>query len=593
MKIQLRFSNFSVTLIFFLVFLAVFGIVVNKVYFNDAASGGVYHQSQWNNYIPDINRIVPDNQPISLGRIYGGVASHHIPQTIPQIVTFYNRLKATQEVKRIIVIGPDHNDAGQAPITVSSATFFTGYGELKPIDGLAEKLAKERLAHREEMPFELEHSVWSQILVISKIFPEVEVTPILVRSDATSAHAKALGKMLGTIIDENTILVASVDFSHYLSADQALPIDEISSAVIRNLDADALSLVEADSPRSMEAFIEAMKEKDARDTSDFSVLNTNDVMQNQDYTTGYVFGYWGVGKKAVNDDQDTKLVFVGDIMLSRGIGNLMIHAGDWRYPFLNVAEYLKNADLTIGNLEGPISSRGTKIGSIYSFRADPRVIEGLLYSGFDVLSLANNHMWDYGPLAFDDTLKILADNGIDYVGAGLSYEEAHTPVIREAKGMKFAFLAYTNLLPSSLGLKNSNHAVAFPDETQMVADIQKATVIADIVIVQFHWGEEYEIAHNSYQENLGRMAIDAGADLVVGHHPHVAQGIEKYNNGYIAYSLGNFVFDQNFSKDTRSGLVLTVIAKNKKIESVVSGRVEFNESFQPFQPVDSVAPKEI
>ena len=222
------------------------------------------------------------------------------------------------------------------------------------------------------------------------------------------------------------------------------------------------------------------------------------------------------------------------------------------------------------------------MGSIYSFEADPQSVEGLLYSGFDVLSVANNHIWDYGAEAFGDTLKILKDNGISYIGGGSSYDEAHQPVVREIKGTKIAYLGYTNLLPQSLGTKSSKPAVAFPDEDQIILDVQKAKTLANIVIVSFHWGDEYETHHNSFQENLAHTAIDAGADLIVGHHPHVVQEVEKYNGGYIAYSLGNFVFDQNFSEDTKSGLLLTATLKDKKITEINQRQVKFNSSYQPF-----------
>ena len=264
-------------------------------------------------------------------------------------------------------------------------------------------------------------------------------------------------------------------------------------------------------------------------------------------------------------------------MLSRVIGNLMIKHNDWRYPFSLMGDTLANADLTFGNLENPISSRGTKVGSIYSFRADPRSVEGLLAAGFDVLSVANNHIWDYGRDAFQDTLKILTDNGITLVGGGESLEAAHAPRVREVKGAKIAFLAYTNLLPASL-----NQFVADPSEAAVARDVETARKVADIVVASFHWGEEYETKHNAYQERLAHLAIDAGADLVVGHHPHVAQEMEPYHGGHIAYSLGNFVFDQNFSPDTREGLLLEVKLKDKKITSVTPRRVEFTPTYQPF-----------
>ncbi|MFA6273385.1 MAG: AmmeMemoRadiSam system protein B [Candidatus Paceibacterota bacterium] len=589
MKIQSSLSNAKTKIILlFLLTLLILWVALGLVSVKSNGSEIIYHQSQLNEYAPEIERVVKAEQsvqPLNLEHIYGGVMSHHIPTTIPQLVEFYSRLKRTQSVRNFIVIGPDHTDAGKAPITISNASFFTAYGEVRPIDGLASKLQDAKLANIDESPFDPEHSVGSQILVISKIFPGAKVTPIILRSNTTKNHAEALGKMLATLIDDETVLIASVDFSHYLPTDQAMPLDQISGGVVRNLDLEALSLVTADSGKSMAVFMGVMNEKKAVDTDDLIILNTNDLMQNSDYTTGYVFGFWGIKNKASsqnNSNETSTLIFVGDIMLSRGINNIMNKNSDWHYPFLKTTDFLKNADLTFGNLEGPISRNGTKVGSIYSFEADPRSVEGLLYSGFDVLSVANNHIWDYGAEAFRDTLKILKDNGISYIGGGSSYEEAHTPVVREIRGTKIAYLGYTNLLPPSLGSMSSKPAIAFSDKDQIILDVQKAKTLADVVIVSFHWGDEYETHHNSFQENLAHISVNAGADLVVGHHPHVVQEVEKYNDGYIAYSLGNFVFDQNFSDDTKSGLLLTVVLKNKKIEEIKEQKIEFTYSYQPF-----------
>jgi poly-gamma-glutamate synthesis protein (capsule biosynthesis protein) len=278
---------------------------------------------------------------------------------------------------------------------------------------------------------------------------------------------------------------------------------------------------------------------------------------------------------------DATLVFVGDIMLSRNIGKIMLEQNDWDYFFNPVAEYLSGADLTFGNFENPMSSRGKNVGSIYSFRVDPRAVTGLVNAGFDVLSLANNHIWDYGPEAFVDTLQILTDNNISYVGVGNTYAEAHMPVIKEVNGMKIAYLAYTSLVPGFLNRKDSAPAVASPDIEGVTRDIIAAKELADIVVVSYHWGEEYATIHNADQELRAKAAIDAGADLIIGHHPHVVQEVVPYGKGYIAYSLGNFIFDQNFSPDTSWGLTLRVKIKNKQIESVEKFPVTFNKKYQP------------
>jgi AmmeMemoRadiSam system protein B len=258
-----------------------------------------YHQSRWNEYAPEVERSLQKSGAVKsqiLKHVYGLVVSHHIPTTIPKLVEYYDQLKQTQDVKNFIIIGPDHTNSGKAPITTSNYSFITDFGELRPNRDITRILQDSNLANIEEEPFELEHSIGSQILVISKIFPDAKVTPIILRSNTSSEQAISLGKKLANLISENTVIVASVDFSHYLSTNQAGPIDQISGEVIRNLDLRNISSVKADSSKSVLVFMQAMIEKKAVDTDRFTVLNTNDLMQNSDYTTGYVFGYWGVKK---------------------------------------------------------------------------------------------------------------------------------------------------------------------------------------------------------------------------------------------------------------------------------------------------------
>lgn len=275
------------------------------------------------------------------------------------------------------------------------------------------------------------------------------------------------------------------------------------------------------------------------------------------------------------------LVFVGDVMLSRHIGKIMANGDDWRFPFQYVRDFLRSADLVFGNLEGPISGRGTNQGSIYSFNADPYAVQGLTDAHFKVMSVANNHILDYGPQALLDTLSVLKVAGIAPVGAGVDYASAHTSVIETVGDTRIAFLGYTNLLPASVGEKDATPAVARPDEETVRRDIGIVKQDADMVIVSFHWGDEYRTAHNAWQERMAHAAIDAGASLVIGHHPHVVQEVENYNSGYIAYSLGNFIFDQNFSPDTSKGLLLEAFVKDKKVTGIKTMNVSFNAAFQP------------
>jgi len=278
-------------------------------------------------------------------------------------------------------------------------------------------------------------------------------------------------------------------------------------------------------------------------------------------------------------EDQIQLLFVGDIMLSRNIGEIITRTSP-EFPFEKIAAVTNAADITIGNLEGPISNRGMNQGSEYSFRADPDVAAGLKFAGFDLLSLANNHIWDWGTAALADTLQILEDNEIQFVGAGRTEAEANTPAIIEKNGLTLAFLSYTNLYPKSLFAKGSNPGVSAWDPDKIIETTSALKHSSDLVVILLHWGEEYETQTRTDQRSWARELIEAGADLVVGHHPHVVQEIEQYKQGWIAYSLGNFVFDQNFDA-TRRGLVLAVNVKAHGIDSVRPMEIQFTENFQP------------
>lgn len=299
---------------------------------------------------------------------------------------------------------------------------------------------------------------------------------------------------------------------------------------------------------------------------------------------------------------EIKIFAVGDIMLDRGVEYMIKKhgAGDWRFPFLKIADYLQTGDILFGNLESIISDKGQRVGSIYSFRADPESIEALKYAGFDILSVANNHVFDYGRMGMEHSFNQLKQAGIDYVGAGFSENEACSPIIKTIKithdrelssQIKIAFLAYNNKGSKYWEATETRSGICFlldfdtiqdrPRDTILDRQIQKAKKEADVVIVSMHWGEEYESEPNQEQKYFGYLAINAGADLVIGHHPHVIQQIEKYKNGWIAYSLGNFVFDQGFSEQTMKGLLLEIVIQENKIKKIIPREITINESFQP------------
>jgi len=287
------------------------------------------------------------------------------------------------------------------------------------------------------------------------------------------------------------------------------------------------------------------------------------------------------------ENPNVTIFAVGDIMLDRGVEYELQKEGkgDFKFPFLKIADELEKADILFGNLEGPISDKGQKVGSIYSFRTNPKAIEGLKYAGFDIFSLANNHMFDYQRIAFEDTMRILEENEMDYVGAGFKEEEAFSLKIKEIKNTKIGFLAYTNLGPKTWKATKDDSGIAWISEgdiEKIKKDIGEAKHKTDVLIVSFHSGEEYATNTTPSQISLARAFVDGGADLVVGHHPHIIQEIERYKDGWIAYSLGNFIFDQDFAEETMKGLLLEVIIEDNKIKELNPKEIKISESFQPY-----------
>lgn len=287
------------------------------------------------------------------------------------------------------------------------------------------------------------------------------------------------------------------------------------------------------------------------------------------------------GETARSEDNKIVLAAVGDIMLSRNVEQKMISKNDWKYPFLETAEVTSGADLTFGNLETTILEGSiVKTGS-FSFRTDPKAVEGLQYAGFDVLSLANNHVMNFGRSGLESTIKNLDVAGIGHAGAGLGEEEIYSPVVKETKGVKFGFLAYSYSNERVADKKNGTYGVASLDAEKMKSQVAELKKSADAVVVSMHAGTEYETVPGRAQKDFAHAAIDAGASLVIGHHPHVVQTAEKYKDGYILYSLGNFVFDQMWSEETRLGAIAEITFDGDKISKIDFVPVKIFDYAQP------------
>lgn len=241
------------------------------------------------------------------------------------------------------------------------------------------------------------------------------------------------------------------------------------------------------------------------------------------------------------------VAITGDIMLSRGVNPRMVAAGpNGTYPFEHTADFLRGFDFTVGNLECVVTDvPGVKIDKGINFKADPIGFKRLQNAGFDLVSVANNHSGDYGPDAFADMLHHLPNYGMRYVGGGFTPAEAFAPAVLTKNGTRIGFVAACDIEPHTFAA-GSNGAAGdvWLDEAALRHMIPPARAVCDFLIVYTHWGIEYTTQVAPLQQSLARLAIDLGADLVVGAHPHIIQPNEVYKGKNIIYSLGNFVFDR-------------------------------------------------
>lgn len=248
---------------------------------------------------------------------------------------------------------------------------------------------------------------------------------------------------------------------------------------------------------------------------------------------------------------------VGDMHFDRQVRQAINRWGGTA-PLKHVADRLAAADIAVGNLESTLSDLGERNAEKdYTFKGDPRGVEGLALAGFDFLSLANNHALDTGSEAMLDTIARLEANSIGYAGAGADKAAAWTPAVREVNGASVAFFGFSHILPAGFVATDSRPGIAKGrgNMDSVEAAIRSAKEQYDYVIVSFHWGVEKEDNANGDQVTDAHRAVDAGADMVLSHHPHVIQAVEYYNGKLIAYSLGDFVFD-HYSRKTGEAFIL-------------------------------------
>ena len=275
----------------------------------------------------------------------------------------------------------------------------------------------------------------------------------------------------------------------------------------------------------------------------------------------------------------TTLLFTGAIVPGRCVQAAVDARGNADFLYNDVRDLLTEADLTIGILNASLSDYPPKTGCIKTFVlvGSSNNADAMANAGFDVMNVATNHIKNCGlsacgDIAFFDTLDNLNRVGIQPVGAGLNFAEAIQPVVKTINGVRFGFVAMGEIEPRSFAGEDTPGIAPLPEnfsaaDINLIAALDAARQVADVVIFMPHWGSDYSNTPNYRQLHFAQVAAEAGADLIIGGHPHVIQGMEEINGIPVFYSPGSFVFDQDWSKETQQGLVIRVTFNGSQLQT--------------------------
>jgi len=453
--------------------------------------------------------------------------------------------------KAIVLVSVNHFGTGNSEIITTQKNWQVKGGEIHSEKNLEENLVASGVAVDDEMAFVNEHGITNILSDIEDIFSTIPIVPIIIKDTTSREKIDQLADWVDTECS-NCLTIASVDFSHYQPSALAKVHDQFSIQALSNLDHDKIWLSETDSPQTL--YLSA-KIAGRNNTKNFHLVynnNSGEANKKDDAeTTSVVLGYYSDKNPEAIVEPSTSFVIAGDAMFDRNVWH-NYQAKGLNAIFDNFGtRVFRGADLALLNLEGPISS--TEIDDDWQsgsmvFNFPPATTSTLKYLNINAVSLANNHTANAGSIGLSNTKAVLSSAGIKYFGKPYGYDES-------------SMIRIEGVIPLSvIGIMTLSDF----DESALEAKISVEKAEGRTVIVFPHWGTEYAPKHSASQKSMAKEWIAAGADIIVGSHPHVTQDFEIIDGKPVVYSLGNFVFDQFFSTETQEGLVLAgVITKDK------------------------------
>lgn len=461
-------------------------------------------------------------------------------------------LSADPKVKTVVLITQNNWNAGRAPIITSRYGWKTPLGTIQPASTLADLLVQKNIATDEEDIFTNEHGITGIVPYVAQSFPNAKIIPLVIRDNTPDSLVDALAGELSKLDLSQTSIVGTIDMSHYLPEYVADAHDRLTVQSIKEFDYETLPRLDIDTVPTLRTILKVAESAGQKSFVQTGGINSVDIVGSPDLmeTTSYISGYFTQGG-AEKINNDVHLLFVGDIMFDRGVAQ---HAKKYGVDslFAKVERLFLGTTAVIGNLEGTITDKPSvseKDISLLQFTFNPIFAELLGRSDFTALSLANNHAFDFGKDGYEQTKNNLNDAGIIPFGSPQNNDNISTRI--SAQGKTICLVGY--------------HDLFTPDPTPVPEEIKNIKESCSRIVLFAHWGVEYSQTPSDRQKMLAHKFIDAGADLVIGAHPHVVEPIEIYKNKAIFYSLGNFIFDQNFSFATEHGLAVHVEWSDEKM----------------------------
>ena len=459
-------------------------------------------------------------------------------------------IAATPRPSVVYLISPDHYTGGKTTMTTTDASFSSVAGSVDGSSVAVERLLRAVPVMRQnDAAFPQEHGITGIVPFIAKAWPAVPVVPIMLRPDARQGDLGALSTQLAQELrdDPRALVISSIDFSHYLSAPVADFHDELAQDVIKSLSDEEASRVEDNSSSTLNVLLKTARLLGLGSVTMHAETNSARILQAPDFaqTTSHIYASFAPGP--IQAESSLTLLFTGDMMFDRNVATRSKAAGSLAYPFDKLHgdenRFFEGQDLVIPNLEGPVTpTRRDPVKSI-DFAFDPAIIPVLKKIGIDAVSQSNNHSLDQGRLGAQESRKYLEAGGIIPFGDETREDASSSVAVIERRGQKVVLVGFTSM-ESPL------------DKSLAAQTIAYAKTQAPHVIVFMHWGQEYQAKPNAYQVELGHWFIDQGVETVIGSHPHWMESVERYHGHLIAYSLGNCIFDQDFSSETTFGLIV-------------------------------------